>query len=378
MKYESRGTRRARLRHPVLVRFLALMAVVPLFLASAPGASAVTLGPVSLPADESPHRDASMEWWYFTGHLEGRDVFGRFHEYGFELTMIRMDALATEPLAAIYNGHLAISDITRGTFTQTEAIYSLQPDVVPSGGGFDNTVGPLHMDGRNGVDHLSGGFADLSYAGISLTLTQSAPAALHGDAGVIPYGPFGESGYYSQTNLAARGRLFDHGVLVNVTGIAWQDHQWGDFTAGPGGWEWFSIQLSNNTQYMLYFIHDADNRLVETVGTRVNADGTTTNLTSVSRTPLGSWTSPHTGITYQQNWSIGVPGGTLTVTAQLADQELWNPLVPQGSYWEGSSTVTGTVNGQAVTGKAYAELTPHIELPTRGSVWDGIRAALNL
>lgn len=378
MKYVPHGGRRDRLRYQIFTRLLAVVAAVPLCLVGAPGSTAAAQAPVSLPADESPHRDASMEWWYFTGHLAGRDAFGRPHEYGFELTMIRMDALATEPLAAIYNGHLAVSDITRGTFKQTEAIYTLQPTFVPGGGGFDNTVGPLHMDGKNGVNHLSGGFADLSYAGIDLTLSQPAPAALHGNAGVIPYGPFGRSGYYSQTNLTARGLLFDHGVPVNVTGIAWQDHQWGDFTAGPGGWEWFSIQLADNTQYMLYFIHDAENRLVETVGTRVNADGTTTGLPpgSVSRTPLGSWTSPHTGITYQQNWAIGVPGGTLTLTAQLADQELSNPLVPQGSYWEGSTSVAGTVDGRAVTGKAYAELTPFIELPTRGSVWDGILKAL--
>ncbi|WP_308301207.1 lipocalin family protein [Frankia sp. Mgl5] len=360
--------------------FVAAASSLLLLAVGAPGASAVTLGPVSLPGDEAPHRDASMEWWYFTGHLQGKDIFGKSHEYGFEMTMIRMDALGTEPVTAIWNGHLAISDITRQTLKQDEATYALLPDVVPAGGGFNNTVGLYHMDGKNGVNHLSGGFADLSYAGINLTLRQTQPAALHGNAGVIPYGPFGQSGYYSQTNLKASGTLLDHGVPVNVTGTAWQDHQWGDFTAGPGGWEWFSIQLDDNTQYMLYFIHNANNQLVETVGTRVNADGTTTNLApgTISSTPLGSWTSPHTGITYQQKWSINVPGGSLTITPQLADQELYNPLVPQGSYWEGTSTVTGTINGANITGKAYAELTPSITLPTRGSVWQGILDALNL
>ncbi|WP_018502730.1 lipocalin family protein [Parafrankia discariae] len=179
---------------------------------------------------------------------------------------------------------------------------------------------------------------------------------------------------------SASGTLLDHGVLVNVTGIARQDHQRGDFTAGPGGWERFSIQLDDNTQCMLYFIHNANNQLVQTVGTRVNANGTTTNLApnTISSTPLGSWTSPHTGIVHQQKWAINVPGGTLTITPQLADQELYNPLIPQGSYWEGTSTVTGTLNGADITGKAYAELTPSITLPTRGSVWQGILDALDL
>ena len=47
---------------------------------------------VVLPGDESAHRNSQMEWWYFTGHLTGKDIFGRSYQYGFEETIIRMDA----------------------------------------------------------------------------------------------------------------------------------------------------------------------------------------------------------------------------------------------------------------------------------------------
>nr|WP_232794404.1 MULTISPECIES: lipocalin family protein [Pseudofrankia] len=357
--------------------FAPLLLVLP-----AQGVSAAT-PPVSLPADEAAHPDSAMEWWYFTGHLQGTDVFGGHHEYGFEETIIRLDALATAPAASAYDGQLAISDITRGTFKQNMSMFSLQPDVIPPGGGFNNTVGLIHMDGKNRVNHLTGGFADLSYSGINLALTQSTPTALHGNAGVIPYGPFGESYYYSQTNLKAKGTLFDHGLLVNVTGIAWQDHQWGHFAAGTGGWDWFSIQLSNNTQYMLYYIKNASGQIVQTVGTLVEADGSTTNLNPslVTETPLGTWTSPHSGHVFDQKWRVNVPGGTLTITPQLADQELYVPGIANattGSYWEGSSAVTGTINGQSVTGQAYAELTPTFDMFTKGFIFDAIKQALGL
>jgi predicted secreted hydrolase len=335
-------------------------------------------GNVVLPADESAHPNSAMEWWYFTGHLNGTDIFGRHHQYGFEETMIRMDLLGTEPVAAIYSGHLAISDLTRGTFKMDMSTFGFQPDVVPCGGGFNNTVGTLHMDGKNGVNHINAaGFSDLSYTLINLTLSQSAPSALHGVSGLIPYGPFGTSYYYSQTRLNVTGTLFDHGVLVFVTGIAWQDHQWGDFN-GVGGWEWFSIQLPNNTQYMLYFINDASEQIVQKVGTLVNADGTTVNLdpNSISMTPLGTWTSPHTGITFHQNWTVTVPGGTLTVTPQIIDQELYSSLMPTGSYWEGTCTVTGTINGQAVTAQGYTEITPTFTLPI--SLIDTLKAIFGL
>src|SRR5262249_35010006 len=102
------------------------------------------------------------------------------------------------------------------------------------------------------------------------------------------------------------------------------------------------------------------------VGTRVNAGGSTTNLdsTTISRTPIGSWTSPDTGAVYPASWTVTVPGGTLTITPELADQELFIPGIPASSYWEGASTVTGTIDGLAVAGKSYAELTPVHIMPT--------------
>jgi predicted secreted hydrolase len=39
---------------------------------------------IALPADESPHPSSWTEWWYFTGHLTGTDIFGDKHSYGFE------------------------------------------------------------------------------------------------------------------------------------------------------------------------------------------------------------------------------------------------------------------------------------------------------
>jgi hypothetical protein len=44
--------------------------------------------------------------------------------------------------------------------------------------------------------------------------------------------------------------------------------------------------------------------------------------------------------------------------------------------WEGDSNVTGTVNGQAVTGVAYVEELPPKQLPTRGSAWATIFQSL--
>jgi predicted secreted hydrolase len=123
----------------------------------------------------------------------------------------------------------------------------------------------------------------------------------------------------SQTQMIA---VVDHGVPVEVIGDSWMDHQWYN-PLGLGGWTWFSIQLSNNTQYMLYFIRDGQNQLAQVVATEVK-DGRTIHLSpsAVSETPIGSWTSPVTGITYPSGWKITVPGGFLNITPLQQDQEL--------------------------------------------------------
>jgi predicted secreted hydrolase len=349
-----------RVRLCAIVTAVAAGLLTPMLVAIAPASAAQPA--ISLPADEGPHPSSSMEWWYFTGHLTGTDPFGHQHQYGFELNFIRTNSLGLEPLAATYDGQFAITDLTRGTFTSNLLAISEQPDNVLPQGGYNITIDGWNMQGSNGQNHVSAAFPDASY-GMDLTLSQSTPPALHGNGGLVPYAPFGTSYYYSETNLHASGLILDHGVPVTVTGIAWQDHQWGNFN-GTGGWTWFSMQLGNGTQYMLYFLHDGSGNLVEKLGTLVNADGSTVNIdpSQMSQVPLGSWTNPATGNTYPQNWLVTVPGGQLTVTVDEANQELSVPLLNSG-YYEGDSAVSGTIGGRPVTGQAYAEVTPSFTAP---------------
>lgn len=102
--------------------------------------------------------------------------------------------------------------------------------------------------------------------------------------------------YYSWTNLWTFGTLVDHGTPVAVIGVSWMDHQWGNFLPNPGGWDWFSVQLSNGTQYMIYFLRNGQGQVVQMGGTQVtNGVAKTLASNSVAETALGSWTSPVTG-----------------------------------------------------------------------------------
>jgi predicted secreted hydrolase len=307
---------------------------------------------VEIPQDEAPHHDET-EWWYFSGHLRGFDMSGKPHAYGYELVFFQFN-FPNQPLP-VYQGNLAVTDLTAGSFHYEQKIM-VQP-IPDEKNGFSLTISRWRMEGSRGADLLAAEFSDGSY-GIRLEQTSLEPVVLHGDNGLIPYGSFGTSFYYSWTKLWTLGTVLDHGVPVAVIGESWMDHQWYN-PMGLGGWTWFSIQLSNNTQYMLYFILDGQNHLTQVVATQVK-DGRAIRLSpaSVSEMPIGSWTSPVTGITYPSGWTVTVPGGVLNVTPLQKDQELVVAASLAGAYWEGDSVVSGVIDGQPVRGKSYAEVAP--------------------
>ncbi|WP_327256521.1 lipocalin family protein [Streptomyces sp. NBC_01244] len=305
-----------------------------------------------IPRDEAPHQDPD-EWWYYVGHLSGVDADGHPHCYGFEQVVFQFLDQAPEP---VYVGHFAITDLTRGTFQ-----YEATPDSYPvpdTPAEFALHTGDWTMAGGSGKAKLHAALPEYE---LDLQLQTTKPAALHGDHGTIPYGPLGTSKYYSWTSLNATGTIIDHGVPVKVTGLSWSDHQWGAFDFSTGaGWDWFSIQLTNGKQYMLYFVRDRSGAIVETLGTLVDRSGRTTNLnpSRVSETATGSWTSPTTGITYGSGWKVNVPGGRLTITPNLVDQELDLLSTVGVAYWEGSVSVSGEIGGSPVTGVGYTEINP--------------------
>jgi predicted secreted hydrolase len=307
---------------------------------------------VHLPADEAAHNDPN-EWWYFSGHLLGVDAAGHVHCYGFEYVTFQFLGIAPAP---VYFGNLSLTDLTRGTFH-----YGVEEDSYPvptTRNGFSLHTGAWTMRGGSGHDVLHAALPNYTLA---LNLRTTKPAALHGDDGVIPFGTFGTSKYYSWTSLRTGGTVIDHGVKVKVKGISWMDHQWGSFDfARGGGWDWFSVQLSNGHQYMLYFLRNKTGRIVQTIGTRVGSKGQITHLPSkrFSERATGSWRSPATGITYSSGWKVTLPGGHLTVTPDLRNQELDLEKVQGVAYWEGDVSVQGRMSGASVHGVGYTEINP--------------------
>ncbi len=303
--------------------------------------------PIRLPADDAPHGDLT-EWWYYTGHLVATDGAA----YGFELVVFQVQR---QDLPALYAAHFAITDHQRREFHVDQKTWAR--DAAPTV--FDLGVDSWQIRGAGASDLLKATTAGYT---IELEVTPTKPPALHGENGVISFGPVGDSYYYSSTRLSVRGSVVDHGVRREVAGEAWKDRQWGNFLAtSGGGWDWFSLQLDDGTDVMLFLLRGPLGETSPAYGTLVAPDGTARALSPAEArvTVRGTWVSPHSGGRYPSGWTVAIPSQDLLIGVEpvLVDQELDTTSSTGQIYWEGEVTLAGAQRGKPLAGKGYVELT---------------------
>ena len=97
---------------------------------------------------------------------------------------------------------------------------------------------------------------------IDLTMRSRKTPAIHGQNGVSvkAEGVGYASHYYSMTRLEVSGSVTSAGRKERCSGLAWMDHEFGSsaLRENQQGWDWFSVQLENETELMLYQIRRND------------------------------------------------------------------------------------------------------------------------
>lgn len=332
----------------LLVTFLAGCATAPHRpLEPATPVPTATPRPIRLPADDAPHSDLT-EWWYYTGHLATDDG----QQYGFEYVIFQVER---QGAPIFYAAHFAITDHQRQEFHYDQRSWTT--DRAPTS--FKLGTGDWSIAGDGSLDALK---ASMPGYAIDLNLSPAKPPTFHGKDGVISFGPVGDSYYYSDTRLNVQGTVDDHGVTRPVRGLAWKDRQWGNFlTVRGGGWDWFSVQLADGTDLMLFLLRGSLGEVSPAYGTLVSPDGRASTLPPDAATVAVTdhWTSPHDGATYPSGWTIDLPSQEMKLTLRpvLRDQELDTRASTGQIYWEGEVTIDGQHGGQPVTGQGYVELT---------------------
>ena len=319
----------------------------------------------AFPRDHELHREFKTEWWYFTGNLRAADG----HRFGYQLTFFRQGVrLPDAPNVAsrfVLNdfkfAHFAISDLTGERYHFRQKISRGAFGEAGFGAEKLAWIEDWNLQlAADGTFQLRARDADLS---LSLLLNAEKPWAIHGENGVSQkaVGEGHASHYYSGTRMKTSGSLAISGREFAVTGESWFDHEWAtnQLTQEQIGWNWFSLQLNDGTELMLYQMRTRDGGSdPASSGTFIARDGSTRHLRrdDWQLTAREFWTSKETGGRYPIAWEIAVPALDLKlkVTTALENQEL---VLKPIAYWEGAIELTGTRAGKSVRGHGYLELT---------------------
>lgn len=319
------------------------------------------------PRDYFSHADYQTEWWYYTGNLLGAD--GR--KFGFELTFFRQGvkrdpiSKSTWDLQDVYFAHFALSDLDGKKFFHSQRTNRAGPGIAGASAVLQKVWnGNWSVAWVNGEERLAA--RHQSFA-IDLTLRSQKPPVIHGIDGVSrkSAGAGRASHYFSETRLAAAGSLTFDSQLYSVAGLAWMDHEFFTHQLEPDqiGWDWFSLQLDDNSELMLFQIRRKDGSIDPySSGTFVDAEGRAVHLRSADFQLLPqseTWTSPATHASYPVGWQINLPtlNLTLVATTPLPSQELVATSTAAPSYWEGAILLQGKKNSSKVAGSGYLEMT---------------------
>jgi predicted secreted hydrolase len=319
------------------------------------------------PRDYFNHPEFQTEWWYYTGNLTATDG----HRFGFELTFFRQGINresgngGTWDVRDLYLAHLALSDLDGHVFYHVERTNRAGPGIA----GADQHQGRIW----NGNWKITWNKDDQTLEAIAeqfsldLALHSQKPPVIHGENGVSQKSesPGHASHYISLTRLQTTGIVVLHGTPYAISGFSWMDHEF--FTQqlekDQVGWDWFSLQLDDDTELMLFRIRRKDSSIDPYfAGTYIDSGGHSTHLSKqdFSLVPEDeSWKSSITGAVYPIRWRIAVPKLKidLEATTLLKSQELSgkSQLIP--NYWEGAIDLKGHRDGAVVTGAGYLEMT---------------------
>ena len=328
-------------------------------------------GDVEFPRDLGPHEEYQTEWWYYTGNLET----AAGEQFGFQLTFFRR-ALPTEvdgqgsPVNApesdwrtnqVYFAHFTVSDLGQNEFYPAERFSRGAAGLA----GAEASPYRVWLDNWRVEEQAPGSvrlMANTEEVALDLTLTETLPPILHGDAGLSSKGPEpgNASYYYSIVQQKAAGTLEIQERRYDVAGLAWKDHEYGTSALSEEavGWDWFSLQFDDGSALMLFEIRRDDGTLeAVSSGSFIYPDGSIMPLRKEDwqLEVLDTWSSPDSGAEYPAGWRLSIPALELEITGRplSPNQELNVSTI----YWEGAASWQGLLNGRPITARGYVELT---------------------
>ena len=331
----------------------------------------------SLPQDHWARSGYKTEWWYFTGHLSARENPKR--RFGYQFTFFRRGLRAEPPqleskwaTSNLIMGHAAITDLAARRHVFSEVLYR----EVPFLGGFGSypesliawsrapagTAGTweLHWNGEGFDFQMRDQARGIAFQLLTRPLK---PLVFQGPNGYSRKGKNSSAAslYYSFTRLLTQGSLSIEGQTFQVEGESWMDKEFGSnqLAENQVGWDWFSLQLEDGREVMLYHLRDRTGATDFARGTLVSETGEVKYLQPEDWKiqTAQHWKSPETGAEYPSRWMVRLAQEDLEleIIPQLAHQENRSRILSDLYYWEGAVTILSP-SGERV-GQGYVELT---------------------
>lgn len=309
---------------------------------------------ISFPIDESKHR-TTTEWWYLNGHLE--DKKGDRYSYMSTLFRVRFPAVLGGPFKYLpstdkYFHHSIVTNLKTEKYVARVEIADVSKKSFA-----DNKMVMGWNTNHDASSYLLEKEKERTYLAKSpdfrLSLFSTKEPLLVGQSGFVN-NVGEETYYYSLSSLDTTGKLNLESSEIDVSGKSWMDHQWGDFGAPKGYWNWFCAQLDGGIELICY--ESGGEKGKKILATICYANGEQKSFSDISIKPGKEvWISPKTKARYPLHWKITVPEISLDleVRALVPDHELNFWYI---NYWEGPSKITGTLGKTKIYGKGFIEL----------------------
>ncbi len=332
---------------------------------------------VSFPLDEGRHSAEPSEWWYTIGHVVGATTGKHYsymltyfyYPYGTSIDGFRILNISDDD-------NLIFNDETKVLSYDSLATDKLYIEANLLGGGVETWKNK--MNGTNALPfeyEINASSADVT---LSLDYNTTKRPLILGDDGYLLQGDSNYTYYYSQTGIDVLGSITYNGITENIAGLGWIDRQYGTLNPSNGTeYEWFSIQLSNDMDINLWNIFNAEYKVPDDEKFRIFAayvnDTTQYTSSDFELERLSYAYTPDSVKCYAQSWRLTSPINNvdLTIATLYSNSEVQSPF----RFYEGATTVSGTVNGTSVTGVGFTELlhayeVPDVTIANNGNVWN--------
>ena len=320
---------------------------------------------ISFPYDEGQHPEEAIEWWYTAGHLTGSSSgtqysymlsYFYYPAYGFD--GFRILNLSNDDTGAFFDETVAVN-------YKVMAEDSLNIVAMTTGGITESWANKTEIDDSM-VPFEYNLSAEGVHGAISLEYISEKPPLILGDDGYFEQGQNSYTYYFSLTKNTVQGTLSIAGTTEDVMGTAWIDRQYGSFNPlTEEDYEWFFIQLSNDMDFNIYNLFTSDRLLPDTATYKhmsVYVDSLTQYTTHDFDVERLSFQYMADSVRcYAREWRLSSPQNNveLVISTHHNNSEVELPF----RFFEGATTITGTVNGIPVTGKGFAELLHSYEKP---------------